>query len=142
MTRGDLIRVPVAALLVMVANVLVSVAVVWAWSMFVAPGLAQADYEAFAMRSAPASSVVAGIPLMLLAGFLVARGRPLRSGLPPAAAVALLYIALDVAIILASGLAESLSAWEAVSYPSKLAAALAGAAVAARIGARGAVRAR
>ena len=103
MTRGDLIRAPVAALLVMAANVVVSIAVVWAYSTFVAPGLAVADYEAFAMRAAPVSSVVAGVPLMLLAGFLVARRRPLRSGLPPAAAVALLYIAIDAAIVTAAG---------------------------------------
>ena len=138
----DLIRVPAATLLVMLANVLVSIAIVWAYSMFVAPGVAAEAYEAFAMEAAPVSSVVAGVPLMLLAGAWVARRRPLRAGLRVAAAVALLYIAIDAAVIIAAGALGELGALVAVSWSTKLVAALAGAAVAARIGARTGERSR
>ena len=55
--------------------------------------------------AAPVSSVVAGIPLMLLAGCLLARGRPKRAALLAAGAAALVYILIDLAILLGAGAA-------------------------------------
>jgi hypothetical protein len=125
--RSDFLRVPLAAVAVMAANVAVSVAVVWAYSSFVAPGGAPADYAAFAERAAPVSSVVAGVPLMLLAGALLARRRSPRAGLAVAGSAALVYAAIDLAVLVAAGASGGIWLWAAASWLTKLLAALAGA---------------
>ncbi len=132
MKRRDLLIVPAATLAVMVLNVAISILVVWVYSTFVEPGRPFPDYEAFAQRAAPISSVVAGIPLMLLAGWLLAKGRARRDALAAAGAAALLYIAIDSAIVAGAGVVASVWAWVALSHATKLLAALAGAALRAR----------
>jgi len=86
MKRRDLLLIPAAALGVMIANVAISFGMVWVYSIFISPGLPFADYEAFAARAAPLSSVVAGIPLMLIAGFLLSGVRQRRGALLAAGA--------------------------------------------------------
>jgi hypothetical protein len=120
------------ALAVMILNVLASFAVVWFYSAFVEPGHPEAFYQAFALRAAPVSSVVAGMPLMFIAGMLIARRRIPRHALIAAAAMALLYIAVDAAILLAAKVSPGVWAWELLSYSTKLIAAIAGAAVGSR----------
>jgi hypothetical protein len=127
MKRSDFIVVPAAAIAVMVLNVAISVAIVWVYSSFVDPGRPAAHYEAFAMRAAPVSSVIAGIPLMLAAGFLIARRRPGRAGLQVAAAAALLYILIDTGILLSVGAGLDVWIWAGLSHSTKLLSALAGA---------------
>ena len=127
MKARDLIVVPVAAITVMVLNVAISFGVVWLYSSFVDPGHPASYYEAFAMRVAPISSVIAGIPLMFLAGLLVARRRPGRRGLLAAAAVASLYILLDSGILMSVGGSRDIWMWAVVSHVTKLLSALAGA---------------
>jgi hypothetical protein len=127
MKRRDLLLIPAAALGVMIANVAISVGVVWVYSTFIEPGRPVADYEAFAMTAAPVSSIVAGVPLMVLAGFFLARGRSDRAALSAAGAVALLYIAVDAALMKAAGAGSEMWALEAASYSTKLLSALAGA---------------
>lgn len=127
MKRRDLLLIPAAALGVMIANVALSVGVVWVYSIFVNPGQPFARYEAFAATAAPVSSVVAGIPLMLLAGWLLAAGRSRRDALVAAGGAALVYMAVDAAILAAAGVAVALWAWEVLSYSTKLLSALAGA---------------
>lgn len=122
----DLFIVPAFFIAVMVLNVLISFAVVWAWSMFVEPGRPEAYYQAFALKAAPISSVAAGVPLMLGAGWLIARGRDRRGGLMAAGAVALLYIVVDVAILVALQVEATDWFWPLISYPTKLLAGLAG----------------
>ena len=127
MRQRDLLVLPATAISVMVLNVAISVGVVWIYSTLVAPGRPTSDYEAFAVVAAPISSVVAGIPLMFLAGRLLARGRTARAALAAPAAVALLYIVLDAAIVLAADAGTGAWTWEALSYSTKLLSALAGA---------------
>lgn len=127
MKRRDLLLVPAAAFGVMIANIGISFGVVWVYSTFISPGRPFTHYEAFAMTAAPVSSIVAGIPLMLLAGFLIARGRTGRAALSAAAATALLYISVDAALMLAANASRGAWAWEWISYSTKLLAALAGA---------------
>lgn len=122
----DVVIIPVAAIAVMALNVAISFGAVWVYSL-VDPGHPAAYYEAFAMRIAPVSSVIAGIPLMLLAGFLIAKGRSARSALIAAGAVALVYIAIDFAILLAAGSGRDVWPWAAASHATKLLSALAGA---------------
>jgi hypothetical protein len=128
MKKSDLFLVPAAALGVMVLNVAISFGVVWAYSTFVAPGQSLSHYEAFATTAAPVSSVIAGIPLMLFAGFLLAKGRTRRDALLAAGLCALVYILLDLAILIGAHASGAVWGWAALSQATKLLAALAGAA--------------
>src|SRR5690349_10790739 len=128
MKNSDLFLVPAAALGVMVLNVAISFGVVWAYSTFVSPGQSLSHYEAFANTAAPVSSVIAGIPLMLLAGFLLAKGRTRRGALLTAGLCALVYILLDLAILIGAHASGAVWGWAALSQATKLLAALAGAA--------------
>jgi len=127
MKRRDFIVIPVVAIAVMVLNVAISFGVVWLYSTCVNPGQPASFYEAFAMRVAPISSVIAGIPLMFVAGFLIAKRRPGRRGLLVAAAAAFLYIIIDTAFLLSADAGQGVWMWAALSHATKLLAALAGA---------------
>ena len=127
MRLRDVIVILATAIGVMVLNVAISVGVVWVYSTIVEPGRSASHYEAFAVTAAPASSVVAGIPLMLVAGFLLSRGRTARAALSAAGAMAVLYVVADVAIVLAADSGRHVWASEALSYSTKLLSALAGA---------------
>jgi hypothetical protein len=129
MNKRDLLLIPAAALGVMIANVAISFGVVWVYSIFFNPGQPFARYEAFAATAAPVSSVVAGIPLMLVAGYLLAKGRPRHGALLAAGAAALLYILVDLAILLGAQASGSIWGWAALSHATKLLSALAGAAL-------------
>jgi SNF family Na+-dependent transporter len=129
MKKRDLLLIPAAALGVMIANVAISFGIVWVYATFLDPGQPFARYEAFAATAAPISSVVAGIPLMLAAGYVLAKGRSRRGALLAAGAAALLYILLDLAILLGMHAGGSVWGWEALSHATKLMSALAGAAL-------------
>lgn len=129
MRSRDLLVIPAVAIGAMILNVAVSFGVVWIYSTFVDPGRAVADYQAFAMRAAPISSVIAGIPIMLLAGFLLAGRRLRRAAFQAAVAAALIYIAIDLAILVAANAPAAVWPWAALSHLTKLLSALAGAAL-------------
>lgn len=132
MKPRDFLVIPAAALGVMVANVAISFGTVWVYSTVISPGQPLSHYEAFARTAAPICSVIAGIPLMLLAGWLLGRVRQRPGALRAAAAAALVYIALDVAILIGAHASGSVWGWAALSQVTKLFAALAGAALATR----------
>ena len=132
MNRRDLLLVPGAALGVMIANVALSFVMVWVYATFISPGHPLSYYQAFAEAAAPIGSVVAGIPLMLLAGYALARGRARRAALVAAGAAALVYVGLDLAILIGAQASGSIWGWAALSHATKLLAALAGAALATR----------
>lgn len=127
MKLRDSIVIPLAAIAVMVLNVVISFGVVWIYSSFINPGETAAFYQDVANSIAPVSSVIAGIPLMFLAGYLLARGRPGRAGLLAGAALASLYILLDTTILLSVGAGYEVWMWAAVSHATKLLSALLGA---------------
>jgi hypothetical protein len=120
MKKRDLLLVPGAALAVMIANVAIGFGIVWAYSAFVNPGRPLSHYQGFAETAAPIGSVVAGIPLMLLAGSLLGRGRQRRAAL------------LAVTILVGAHAGGAVWGWAALSHATKLAAALAGALIARR----------
>jgi hypothetical protein len=132
MKKRDFLIIPATALAVMIANVAISFGIVWVYSAFISPGRPLSHYEGFAETAAPIGSVVAGLPLMLLAGYLLAKGRPRRAALLAAGAAALVYIALDLTVLIGAHARGSIWAWAALSQATKLAAALAGAALSAR----------
>lgn len=77
------------------------VVLVLLYSLVIAPGLEHADYQAFAARSAPWFSIVAGGPVFWLVGRILHRCvRPHGRGAGLAAWG--LYTATDAAILLAS----------------------------------------
>lgn len=112
----------------MLLNVLVAFLWVWIYSVAIAPGHDGAFYQAYAQGVAPISAIIAGLPILFLAGWLAARG-PRR--MPAALLPAVTYIILDVLLIAIGGLWPATWA-AAVSYLTKLAAAWAGGAVAIR----------
>jgi len=106
----------------MALNVLVAFLWVWTYAVLVAPGHDGAFYQAYGQRVAPISGIVAGVPLLFVAGWLVARGpRPGNAALLPAVT----YVVLDLLLIAIGGLWPPL--WSlALSYLTKFAAAWAG----------------
>ena len=117
--RGLAIAVPAMALNIACAFLWVAI-----YSHLIAPGQGEAAYQAYAMRAVPWSAVIAGIPILIGAGWLLARwhGGGWRTGLAAGAA----YLALDLAIILAAGMVASMLGIVALSYATKLAAAALG----------------
>jgi hypothetical protein len=114
----------------MVLNVAAAFLWVFIYSMLIAPGQDEAAYQAYAMRAAPWCSVIAGIPILLFAGWLLARwhGGGWRTGIFAAVA----YVVLDAIILLAAGALFAFPGIEALSYATKLGAAACGGLLAGR----------
>ena len=129
------LRSVAVAVAAMVLNVAAAFLWVFIYAMLIAPGQDEAAYQAYAMRAAPWCSVIAGIPILFVAGWLLARwhGGGWRTGI--CAAVA--YVVLDVLILVAADALFALPAIEALSYATKLGAAACGGALAARRLAKG-----
>ena len=120
------------ALLVMVANIVVSVLYMVGYSYLIDPGHDQQYYDAHIQVAAPYSSIVAGIPLMFLAGYWISGWWEGKFAVRSALVVWIVYALIDVAVILASGLTPRIAILVAVSLATKLAAIYAGAVVGAR----------
>lgn len=112
----------------MVVNVACSFLWVLIYATLIAPGQDEAAYQAYALQAAPWCSVVAGIPILLGAGWLLARwhGGGWRTGI--CAGVA--YVAIDFAIIVAAGALFAMAGIIALSFATKLAASALGGALA------------
>ena len=122
-TIGRSIALGLAA---MGAVVLLAFLWVLIYALLIAPGHPGGFYQAYAARVSPISGLIAGVPVLFLAGYLARRGS--GGGSPFIAAVpALVYIALDVAL-LALFMPGSLRAWPLLilSSLSKVGAALTG----------------
>jgi hypothetical protein len=115
-----------AALGVMIVNVLISVLYVAVYSYLIDPGHEAAYYQAYAQVAAPYSSIIAGIPLMFLAGRWIggkfAKGNSVKAAL----LVWLLYFCIDLALIFATGVLAQIAVLFAISFSTKLAAAYMG----------------
>ena len=126
------------ALLVLVVNVAMSFLYMVVYGYLINPGHPREYYDEHIKVAAPYCSIVAGVPLMFLAGLWVAgwAGSQGRLGVKAALVVWLAYAVIDLGIALAAGAKEGLDAKTAalftVSLLTKLAAAYAGAVVAVR----------
>ena len=121
------LRLAGVALLVMIANVLCSVLYMVAYSYLINPGHDSAFYQAHVQIAAPWCSIVAGIPLMFLAGWWVAGW---KGSLPPVQAALVVwgtYVTIDGAIIATSGAGWAILPLFTASFVTKLAAIWAGA---------------
>ena len=127
MTLLDVGKALLLALMVMVANVAISFGVVAAYAYGIDPGHDAAYYQAKAEEIAPWSSVVFGVVLFYVAGLVAAFRRPQRNAIAFAVTAALIYVAIDLAVIYFSGMLFALGDVVAVSLITKPIAALAGA---------------
>ena len=118
------------AVAAMVLNVACAFLWVLIYSMLIAPGQDEAAYQAYAMRVAPWSSVIAGIPILFAAGWLLARwhGGGWRTGI----CAGIAYVVIDGAMLLSLGVLLDFLAVVAWSFTTKLAAAALGGALAGR----------
>ena len=121
--RGFAVAVPA-----MILNIACAFLWVALYSHVVAPGQGEAAYQAYAMRAVPWSAVIAGVPILLGAGWLLARwhGGGWRTGL----LAGIFYLIVDLAILLAAGGAGGMLGIVALSYATKLAASTLGGAMA------------
>jgi len=115
------------AILVMIANIAVSILYMVVYSYLIDPGHEKQYYDEHVQMAAPYCSIVAGIPLMFLAGWWVGGWWQGESAVRSALIVWLVYAVIDVAIILASGVTSRMAILVAVSILTKLASVYAGA---------------
>lgn len=108
--------------------VLVLLAFLWVliYALLIAPGHPGGFYQAYAARVSPISGLIAGLPVLFIAGCLAARwdeGNPLIAAAIPAA----VYIVLD-ALLLALFMPAGFRTWPLLilSWLTKAGAALAG----------------
>lgn len=120
------------ALLVMIANVAASVLYMVVYSYLIDPGHEKEYYDAHIQVAAPYCSIVAGIPLMFLAGWWVGGWWEREFAIKSALVVWLVYAVIDVAIMLAAGAASSIGMLVGASLLTKLASVYFGASLANR----------
>ncbi len=127
MTLGRLAWLAGVAVLVLVVNVAVSILYMVVYSYWINPGHPEQYYRDHIKVAAPYCSIVAGIPLMFLAGWWV--GGWWEGGLAVKAALTvwLIYALIDVAVLLAAGLTARAGVLVAISLVTKLAAVYFGA---------------
>jgi hypothetical protein len=115
------------ALLVMVANVVVSILYMIVYSYLIDPGHDQQYYEAHIQAAAPYCSIVAGIPLMFLAGYWLSGWWNGKFAVHSALTVWLVYVLIDFAALAGAGFSYRIAVLFAVSFATKLAAIYVGA---------------
>jgi len=116
------LAIPIA-LSVMVANISISVLYMGVYSFLIDPGHDQAYYQAHAQASAPYSSIIAGMPLMFLAGRWIGYKFPKDNSVKAALAVWLVYFLIDLTIVAAAGALGGIAFLFSISFVTKLAAA-------------------
>lgn len=114
------------ALGVMVLNVLMHVLYMVIYSFLIDPGHDEAYYQAYAELSAPYSSIIAGMPLMFLAGRWIGTKFPKGNRVKAALLVWLVYFLIDLAIVAAVGALVQIALLFIISFTTKLAAAYLG----------------
>jgi hypothetical protein len=132
MTLGRLALLVGVALLVMVVNVAASILYMVVYGHLIDPGHEEQYYRDHIKVAAPYCSIVAGIPLMFLAGWWVGSWWEGELGAKAALVVALTYALIDFGVLLAAGLTARIAVLFAVSFLTKLAAVYSGALVAGR----------
>lgn len=132
MTLGRVAVLVGIALLVLVANVAISILYMVVYGHVIDPGHEEAYYQEHVKIAAPYCSIVAGIPLMFLAGWWVSGFWDAGLGVRSALIVWLAYAVIDLAILAVAGLTAKIGVLVAVSLLTKLAAVYFGALVAGR----------
>ena len=123
------------ALGVMFVNVLISVLYVVVYSYAIDPGQDAGYYQVHAELAAPYCSIVAGIPLMFLAGRWIGGKFPKGNSVKAALLVWLVYFLIDFGVIVAAGALAPIALLFTISFVTKLVAAYFGGLSAGRRGA-------
>jgi len=114
------------ALGVLILNVLIHVLYMVVYSYLIDPGHDEAYYQAYAQMSSPYSSIVAGIPLMFLAGRWIGTKFSKGNSVIAAVLVWLIYVLIDFAIIATVGALAQIAVLFIISFVTKLIAAYLG----------------
>lgn len=117
-------------MLVLILNIAASILYMVVYGYLINPGHPKQFYDEHIKVAAPYCSIVAGVPLMFLAGLWVAGWDGGQAGVKAALAVWLAYTAIDIAVLLTAGATVKLAVICSVSLITKLAAVWAGAVVA------------
>ncbi|MCI0650786.1 MAG: hypothetical protein L0Z55_02760 [Planctomycetes bacterium] len=118
------------ALLVLVLNVAMSVLYMVVYGHLINPGHPEEYYQEHIKVAGPYCSIVAGIPLMFLAGLWVAGWWEGQIAFKAALAVWLAYAVIDLGVSLAAGMTAKFAIPFTVSILTKLGAVYLGALVA------------
>ncbi len=132
MTLGRLAWLVGIALLVMVVNVAISILYMVVYGHIIDPGHEPKYYQDHIQVAAPYCSIVAGIPLMFLAGWWVGGWWEGAFAVKAALTIWLAYALVDFMVLLGAGLTTRIAALFAVSFLTKLAAVYFGARFAGR----------
>jgi hypothetical protein len=123
MTVGRVALLVGVAVSVLVANVAASILYMVVYGYIIDPGHDPQYYDDHIQVAGPYCSIVAGIPLMFLAGWWVAGWWRRALGVRAAWIVWLAYAVIDLAILLAAGMSLGVALLFVVSFATKLAAA-------------------
>ncbi|CAN5248733.1 hypothetical protein BH10PLA2_BH10PLA2_30920 [soil metagenome] len=132
MTLGRAACLVGVALLVMVVNVAVSILYMVIYGHVIDPGHQEQYYQDHIKVAAPYCSIIAGIPLMFLAGWWVGRWWGSEFAIRAALVVWLTYALIDIGVLLAAGLTAKIAVLCAISLVTKLGASYLGTVVACR----------
>jgi hypothetical protein len=132
MTLNRLAWLVGVALLVLVVNVAVSILYMVVYGHLIDPGHEEQYYHDHIKVAAPYCSIVAGIPLMFLAGWWVGGWWESEFAVKAALVVWLAYALIDIGALVAAGLTARIAVLVAVSFLTKLAAVYMGGVVAGR----------
>ena len=111
------------AIAVMIVNVAIHILYMVAYSYVIDPGQDEAHYQAYAMLSAPYSSIIVGMPLMFFACRWIGKKFEARLSLTAALLVWLVYFLIDITAIIFAGELFRMALLFTISFATKLAAA-------------------
>jgi len=132
MMLGRLAWLVGVALLVLVVNVALSILYMVVYGHLIDPGHEEQYYHDHIKVAAPYCSIVAGIPLMFLAGWWVSGWWEGELAVKAALVVWLTYALIDIGVLLTAEMTPRIAVLFAVSFLTKLAAVYLGALVAGR----------
>jgi hypothetical protein len=132
MTLSRLAWLVGTAILVLVTNVAASFVYMVVYGYAINPGHDDQFYRDHIEVAAPYVSIVAGIPLMFLAGWWVGGKWEREFAVKAGVTVWLVYAIIDLGVLVMAGLTPRIAVLFSVSFLTKLAAAYLGAKVAER----------
>jgi len=132
MTIGRVAWLVGVGLLVLVVNVAASFLYMVVYGHVIDPGHEEQYYHDHIKVAAPYCSIVAGIPLMFLAGWWVTGWWEGEFAIKAALVVWLSYALIDIGVLLAAGLTPKIAVLCVASLLTKLAAVCVGALVSGR----------
>jgi hypothetical protein len=115
------------SLLAMVSNVAFSVLYMVVYSYLIDPGHDNKYYQDHIQIAAPYCSVIAGIPIMFAAGWVVSGWWQGKFAVKPTVVVWIAYALIDLVILLAAGITFRVGVLFVISFATKLVAIYLGA---------------